>query len=91
MSRQTILAARRVVPPDLVAPAPLSNTSRKDITPEDVPPPERCSYLLRSREKLVPVPEPYLNTRASFCTREKMDIRSSFTRWMKQAEHWGCS
>ena len=34
MSRQTILAARRVVPPLLVAPAARSNTSRKLIRPE---------------------------------------------------------
>src|SRR5580692_3486230 len=43
MSRQTILAARRVVPPLLVAPAARSNTSRKLMRPDDVPPPESFS------------------------------------------------
>jgi hypothetical protein len=37
MSRQTIFAARRVVPPLLVAPAARSSTSRKLIRPELVP------------------------------------------------------
>jgi hypothetical protein len=43
MSRQTIFAARRVVPPLLVLPAARSKTSRKDISPEEVPPPESFS------------------------------------------------
>ncbi len=90
MSSTTILAARRVVPPDLVAPAPLSSTSRNDISPEEVPPPESFSMRPRSFEKLVPVPEPYLNTRASLRASSKIDIRSSPMDWMKHAETWGC-
>jgi len=69
MSRQTILAARRVVPPLLVAPAARSNTSRNDIRPDDVPPPESFSCLPRMELKLEPVPEPYLKRRASAFTR----------------------
>jgi hypothetical protein len=69
MSRHTILAARRVVPPDLVAPAARSSTSRKLIRPLEVPPPESFSCLPRIFEKLVPVPEPYLKRRASFLIR----------------------
>ena len=46
-SRQTILAARRVVPPDLMAPAARSPILRKDISPEDLPPPERGSFSPR--------------------------------------------
>src|SRR5262245_57384700 len=88
-SSTTILAARRVVPPDLVAPAPLSSTSRKLIKPEDVPPPESFSMRPRSREKLVPVPEPYLNTRASLRASSKIDIRSSPIDWMKHADTCG--
>jgi hypothetical protein len=89
MSSTTILAARRVVPPDLVAPAPLSSTSRNDIRPDEVPPPESFSMRPRSREKLVPVPEPYLKTRASLRASSKVDIRSSSMLWMKHAETWG--
>ena len=47
-SRLTILAARRVVPPDLIAPAARSPIFRKDIRPEDLPPPESGSLSPRS-------------------------------------------
>ena len=77
------------MPPDFVAPAPRSSTSRKLINPEDVPPPDNFSMRPRRREKFVPVPEPYLKTRASFFTRSKMDMRSSVTDWMKHAETCG--
>src|SRR5205085_11259680 len=80
----------RVVPPDFVAPAPLSSTSRNDMSPDDVPPPESFSMRPRRREKLVPVPEPYLKTRASLRASSKIDIRSSSTDWMKHAETCGC-
>src|SRR3972149_4563996 len=89
MSRMTILAARLVVPPDFVAPAPVSSTLRKDMRPDDVPPPESFSSRARILEKFVPVPEPYLKLRASLFTRSKIHMRSSWTDWMKQAEHWG--
>src|SRR4029434_1077096 len=89
MSSTTIFAARRVRPPDCVAPAPLSSTSRKDMRPDDVPPPESFSIRPRSFEKLEPVPEPNLKTRASLRASSKIDIRSSLTAWMKQAETCG--
>ncbi len=89
-SRITIFAARRVVPPDLVAPAARSRISRKDMRPEEVPPPERRSPSARSVEKLVPVPEPNLKSRISRCTAPAMSIRSSWIDWMKQAESCGC-
>ena len=88
-SSTTIFAARRVMPPDLVAPAALSSTSRKLIRPELVPPPESRSILPRSLLKLVPLPEPYLKTRASSWTRLKIESRSSEQLWMKQAETCG--
>ncbi len=50
------MAARRVVPPDLMAPAARSPILRKLIRPEDFPPPERGSFSPRRLEKLVPVP-----------------------------------
>ena len=65
MSTTTILAARRVVPPDLIAPAARSPILRKDIRPDERPPPESFSPSPRSFEKFEPVPEPYLNRRAS--------------------------
>ena len=47
----TILAARRVVPPDLIAPAARSPILRKLIRPDDLPPPESFSPSPRiSRE-----------------------------------------
>ncbi len=48
----------------------------------------------RSLEKFVPVPEPYLNRRASRTHRSMMPLsltRSSSIDWMKQACGWGCS
>ena len=88
-STTTIFAARRVMPPDFVAPAARSSTSRKLIRPLEVPPPESRSIFPRSLEKLVPLPEPYLKTRASSCTRLKIESRSSLQLWMKQADTCG--
>ena len=90
----TILAARRVVPPDLIAPAARSPILRKLIRPLDLPPPDRGSHSPRRVEKLVPVPEPYLNSRASRTHRSMMPpsfTRSSAIDWMKQAWGWGRS
>ena len=87
-SRHTILAARLVVPPDLIAPAARSPILRKDISPEDFPPPDNGSFSPRSLEKLVPVPDPYLNNRASRTHKSIIPpslTRSSSTDWMKQA------
>src|SRR6185295_10571846 len=50
MSTTTILAARRVVPPDLMAPAARSPILRKLIRPEDLPPPDKGSFSPRSLE-----------------------------------------
>ena len=84
----TIFAARRVVPPDLIAPAARSPILRNDISPDDFPPPDSCSFSPRRREKLEPVPDPYLKMRASRVHRSMIPpsfTRSSFTDWMKQA------
>ena len=94
MSQITIFAARRVVPPDLIAPAARSPIFRKPIKPDDLPPPDSFSPSPRSDEKLVPVPLPYLKSRASRTHRSMMPpspTRSSLTDWMKQACGWGCS
>ncbi len=72
ISTTTIFAARRVVPPDLIAPAARSPILKKDIRPEEDPPPDSFSFSPRSFEKFVPVPEPYLNKRASRTQRSMM-------------------
>ena len=78
MSTLTIFAARLVVPPDLIAPAARSPILRKLINPEERPPPDNGSPRPRKLEKLEPVPEPYLNKRASRVHRSM--IPPSFTR-----------
>src|SRR5215813_3969076 len=93
MSTTTILAARRVVPPDLMAPAARSPILRKLIRPEDLPPPDSFSFSARRLEKFVPVPEPYLKSRASRTHRSMIPpgfTRSSETDWMKHACGCGC-
>ena len=54
----TILAARRVLPPDLMTPAKASKPFMKLSGPLAVPPPLRLSVEERSGERLVPVPLP---------------------------------
>src|SRR5436190_20651266 len=58
--RMTILAARRVLPPDLIVPAEASAPRMNDTGPLAVPPPARCSFEDRSRDRLIPDPEPPL-------------------------------
>src|SRR5688572_29176559 len=86
----TILAARRVLPPDLMTPAKASKPFMKDTGPDDLPL-EWASFSLeeRSDERLEPVPEPYLKSMPSVTARVRMDRMSSFTELMKQAEHCG--
>jgi hypothetical protein len=69
MSRQTIFAARRVVPPDLVAPA--ARSKHLEEAHEARARAAARELLLPPAEalKLVPVPEPYLKSRASVFTR----------------------
>src|SRR5262245_64112648 len=54
----TILAARRVLPPDLITPAEASAARMNDTGPEAVPPPPRRSLDERKRERFTPDPEP---------------------------------
>src|SRR3989338_2858074 len=92
MSRHTIFAARRVVPPDFIAPAAAFPIFKKLISPLDVPPPERISPRPRMDEKFVPVPEPYLKMRASLLHKSIIPpwlTRSSLIDWMKHACGWG--
>src|SRR5215213_6355405 len=57
-SSTTILAARRVLPPDLIVPAQASAPRMKLTGPEARPPFERCSTEPRMLERLIPDPEP---------------------------------
>ena len=89
MSRITIFAARRVLPPDLITPAKASKPRMKLTGPDAVPPPFSSSRELRSGDRLVPVPEPYLNSMPSVLASVRIDSMRSSTLLMKQAEHCG--
>src|SRR5690242_19736588 len=85
----TILAARRVLPPDLITPANASNPFMNETGPDAVPPPASSSRADRMLERLDPVPEPYLNSIPSVFARPRIDSIVSCTELMKHAEHWG--
>src|ERR671920_2418427 len=61
-SRMTILAARRVLPPDLMTPANASKPFMNDTGPEAVPPPASSSRDDRMFDRFEPVPDPYLKS-----------------------------
>src|SRR5580698_455186 len=85
--RMTILAARRVLPPDLITPANASKPRIKLSGPLAVPPPERVSFDPRIELRFVPVPEPHLNNMPSVLARVRMESSESSTELIKQAEH----
>src|SRR6201987_12349 len=87
--RMTILAARRVLPPDFITPAKASNPRIKLSGPLAVPPPERVSIDPRMLERLVPVPDPHLKSMPSVLARVRMESSESSTELMKNAEHCG--
>src|SRR3979411_967306 len=84
--RMTILAARRVVPPDLIHPAKLSYPRMKETGPDAVPPPARCSFEERSTDRLVPVPDPNLKSMPSVLASSRMDSIVASTELMKHAD-----
>src|SRR5438093_7656421 len=83
----TIFAALRVFPPDLIVPALASAPRMKLTGPDAVPPPPSCSLDERSFERLIPEPEPPLKMVPSSTYQLRMDVISSSTARMKQAEH----
>ena len=91
MSRITIFAALRVVPPDFMLPAQRSKPSRNERTPDDAPPPDSSSRFARILLKFVPVPLPYLKRRTSAFCNSSMESSESSTLWIKHAEFCGCS
>src|SRR5262245_63393472 len=89
MLRMTIFAARRVLPPLLIAPANASKPRMNDTGPDAVPPPFKCSRELRSDDRFEPVPDPYLKSMPSVFARPRIEPIESSTELMKQAEHCG--
>src|SRR2546422_6915182 len=87
--RITILAARRVLPPDLITPANASYPFMNDTGPEAVPPPASSSRDDRIGDRLVPVPDPNLKSIPSVLASERIESIVSWTALMKHAEHWG--
>src|SRR3989441_12756541 len=87
----TILAARRVFPPDLIVPAEASAPRMKLTGPEAVPPPASPSLDDRSLDRLMPEPDPPLKMVPSSTYQLRMDDIRSSTERMKQALHWGVS
>ena len=85
-SRTTILAARRVAPPDLMVPADASAPRMNDTGPEAVPPEDLSSSLLeRMRDRFRPAPEPPLKIMPSSRYQFRIESMVSSTLRMKQA------
>src|SRR5215471_5004437 len=57
--------------------------------PDAVPPPARCSFDERMGDRLVPVPDPNLNSMPSVRASVRIESIVSWTELMKQAEHCG--
>src|ERR1700710_719761 len=89
-SRTTILAARRVAPPDLMVPAEASAPRMKETGPLAVPPLESSSLEERMRERFRPAPEPPLKMKPSSLYQFRMEFIESSTERMKHADTcWG--
>src|ERR1700733_12090595 len=84
--RTTILAARRVLPPDLMVPAEASAPRMKLTGPEAVPPPRSSSLEERILERLIPAPDPPLKILPSSTYQLRMESIESSTDRMKHAE-----
>src|SRR6201999_4300822 len=91
MSRTTIFAARRVLPPDLIVPAQASAPRMNDTGPLAVPPLLSGSIDPRIFDRLIPEPDPPRKILPSLVFQSRIDSIVSSTDRMKQAEHWGCS
>ncbi len=79
------MAARRVLPPDLIVPAEASAPRIKLTGPEAVPPPRSPSFDERILERLTPAPEPPLKIFPSSTYQLRMESIESSTARMKQA------
>src|SRR4051794_29416805 len=90
-SSTTILAARRVLPPDLIVPAQESAPRMNDTGPDAVPPLLSGSIEPRIFERLMPEPEPPRKMRPSRVFQSRIESMLSSTERVKQALHCGCS
>src|SRR5690625_1290893 len=89
-SSTTILAARRVAPPDLIVPAEASAPRMNDTGPEAVPPEESSSLEERMRDRFNPAPDPPLKIMPSSLYQFRIESIESSTERMKQADTcWG--
>ncbi len=86
---RTMRAARRVLPPDLMAPAMRSQPRSKEMGPEDRPLPLMGSLEDRRVDRLMPTPEPDAKIRPSVVRWSRISSMLSPTSVRKQAEHWG--
>ena len=84
-SSTTILAARRVAPPDLMVPAEASAPRMNDTGPDAVPPELSSSLDERMRERFKPAPEPPLKIRPSSRYPLRIAFIESSTARMQQA------
>src|SRR3954453_4858474 len=85
-SSTTILAARRVAPPDLMVPALASAPRMKETGPDAVPPEDSSSLDERMRERFRPAPEPPLKISPSSRYQLRIDSMVSSTERIKHAE-----
>src|SRR6516164_8832209 len=83
-SRTTILAARRVAPPDLIVPAEASAPRMNDTGPLAVPPDVSSSLLDRILDRFTPAPDPPLKIRPSSLYHSRIESMVSSTARMKQ-------
>src|SRR4051794_16999323 len=84
MSSTTILAARRVLPPDLIVPAQESAPRMKETGPEASPPFDSCSIEPRMFDRLIPEPDPPRKIIPSLVFQSRIDSIVSSTERMKQ-------
>src|SRR4029077_4879306 len=85
-SSTTILAARRVAPPDLMVPADASAPRMNDTGPDAVPPEDSSSFDERIRDRFRPAPEPPLKMKPSSLYQLRFQATVSSTDRMKHAE-----
>src|SRR5579859_4561672 len=85
-SSTTILAARRVAPPDLIVPAEASAPRMKETGPLAVPPEDSSSLLDLILDRLTPAPDPPLKISPSSRYHSRMASMVSSTARMKHAD-----
>src|ERR687893_498485 len=85
-SSTTILAARRVAPPDLMVPALASAPRMNETGPEAVPPELSSPFDETIRDRLSPAPEPPLKMNPSSRYQFRIESIESSTDRMKHAD-----